>query len=113
MNSRRPPRSRRRAAPGHHRHEHQPAPNPVLHQAIMDIVDNQVRDDTPPETRRTLERLVATGHTLEDARRLIGCVVSTAIYDVLAQHRPFDEAAYVAALQRLPILPWEDEPASS
>jgi hypothetical protein len=43
----------------------------------MDIIDNQVRDNTPPETRRTLERLVAAGHTLEDARRLIGCVVST------------------------------------
>jgi hypothetical protein len=79
----------------------------------MDIVDNQVRDNTPPETRRTLERLVAAGHTLEDARRLIGCVVSTPIYDVLAQQRPFDEAAYVAALQRLPILPWEEEPARS
>lgn len=35
----------------------------------MDIVDTQVRDNTPPETRRTLERLVAAGHTLEDARR--------------------------------------------
>ena len=79
----------------------------------MDISDNQLRDNTPPETRRTLERLVATGHTLEDARQLIGCVVSTVIYDVLAWHRPFDEAAYVAALQRLPILPWEDGPASS
>ena len=79
----------------------------------MDIVDNQLRDNTPPETRRTLERLVAAGHTLEDARRLIGCVVSTVIYDVLTQRRPFDEAAYVAALQRLPTLPWEDEPASS
>src|SRR5438105_9492338 len=55
--------------------------------------------------RRTLERLVAAGHTREDTRRLIGCVVSTEIYDVLTQHRPFDEAAYVAALQRLPIHP--------
>src|SRR5919201_2521224 len=106
MNSRRPPRSRRRAAPGHHRHEHQPAPNPVLHQAIMDIGDNQLRDNTPPETRRTLERLVAAGHTLEDARRLIGCLVSTTIYDVLAQHRPFDEAGDVGRLPPLPILPW-------
>jgi hypothetical protein len=79
----------------------------------MDILDNQVRDNTPPETRQTLERLVAAGHSLEDARRLIGCVVSTQIYDILAQHRPFDQAAYVAALRRLPTLPWEDEPASS
>ena len=79
----------------------------------MDIVDTQVRDNTPPETRRTLERLVAAGHTLEDARRLTGCVVATEIYDVLTQHRSFDEAAYVAALQPLPILPWEEAPASS
>ena len=78
----------------------------------MDIVDNQLRDNTPPETRQTLERLVADGHTLEDARRLIGCVVSTEIYDILTQHRPFDETAYVAALQRLPILPWDDTPLS-
>jgi hypothetical protein len=44
---------------------------------------------------------------------IIGCVISTEIDDVLTQHRSFDEAAYVAALQRLPILPWEEEPASS
>jgi hypothetical protein len=71
----------------------------------MDIIDNQLRDNTPPETRQTLERLMTDGHTLEDARRFIGCVVSTVIYDVLTQHRPFDETAYVAALQRLPSLP--------
>ena len=79
----------------------------------MDIVDNQLRDNTPPETRQTLERLVADGHTLEDARRLIGCVVSTEIYDVLTEQRPFDEAAYVAALDRLPTLPWEEAPADT
>src|SRR5262252_1455776 len=106
MNSPRPPRSCGRAERGYHRPERQPATNPVLHQAIMDIVGNQVLDNTPPETRPTLERLVAAGHTSEDARRLVGCVVSTAIDDVLAQHRPFDEAAYVAALQRLPVVPW-------
>ena len=55
----------------------------------MDIVDNQLRDNTPPETRQTLARLVADGHTLEDARRLIGCVVSTEIYDIVTRHRPF------------------------
>jgi len=79
----------------------------------MDIVDNQLRDNTPPETRQTLERLVADGHTLEDARRLTGCVVSTEIYDILTRHLPFDETAYVAALQRLPILPWDEESAGS
>jgi hypothetical protein len=79
----------------------------------MDIVDNQLRDNTPPETRQTLERLVADGHTLEDARQLIGCVVSTEVYDVLTEQRPFDEAAFVAALERLPTLPWEEPPADT
>lgn len=87
--------------------------NPVLHQAIMDIVDNQLRDNTPPETRQTLERLIADGHTPDNARRLIGCVVSTQIYDILARDQPFDETAYVAALRRLPILPWDEESAGS
>ena len=79
----------------------------------MEMVDNQLRDNTPPEPPRTLKRLVAAGHTPADARRLIRCVVSTVIYGVLTQHRSSDEAGYVAAPQRLPILPWAAEPASS
>jgi len=77
----------------------------------MEIVDNQLRDDTPQEVRRTLERLLASGHSQSEARRLIASVVSTVVYDVLKEHRPFNEPAYIAALQRLPRLPWEDEPA--
>jgi hypothetical protein len=73
----------------------------------MEIVDNQLRDDTPREVRRTLNRLMASGHSEANARRLIGCVVSTVIYDILKESRPFDEAAYIAMLQRLPKLPWE------
>src|SRR5207253_128887 len=91
-----------RAPFGRNQLQRRPATNPVLHQAIMDIVDNQLRDNTPPETRQTLERLIADGQTLDNARRLIGCVVSTQIYDILAQHQLFDKTAYVAALQRLP-----------
>ena len=79
----------------------------------MAIVDNQLRDNTPPETRQTLERLIADGHISDHARRLIECVVSTQIYDILARHQPSDETTYVAALQRLPILPWDQESADS
>ena len=37
--------------------------NPVLQALIYEVVDNQLRDGTPPETRQTLERLIAEGHT--------------------------------------------------
>ncbi len=43
-----------------------PLANPALRDAILAVVDHQLRDTTPPETRRTYERLVALG----DVQRL-------------------------------------------
>jgi hypothetical protein len=74
----------------------------VLRAAIMDIVHNQVRDGTPPEVRATLDRLVAEGHTREQAEELIACVVSSEIFDILKQGQPYNESRYVGALQKLP-----------
>ncbi len=84
-----------------------PETNPAVGAAIMVVVDNQLRDDTPPETRQTLDRLLAAGYPEEEARRLIACTVTSEIFDVLKNHQPYDEARYLAALHRLPTLPWE------
>jgi len=80
--------------------------NPALGAAIMEVVDNQLREGTPPETRQTLDRLLATGYPETEARRLIACAVTSEIFDVLTNHQPYDEARYIAALHRLPTLPW-------
>ncbi len=84
-----------------------PETNPVVGAAIMDVVDTQLRDGTPPETRQTLDRLLAAGYPEEEARRLIACAVTSEIFDVLTHKQPYDEARYVAALRRLPTLPWK------
>lgn len=83
--------------------------NPHLRRALLEVVDNQLRDGTPPETRATLERLMAERFTREQARELIACVVSTEIFDVLKSKQPYQEARYVAGLRALPRLPWEDK----
>ncbi len=44
---------------------------------------------------------LAEGHSRDEARRLIAYVVSCEILDVLEFHRPFDEARFFAASQRL------------
>ncbi len=82
--------------------------NPALGAAIREVVDNQLREGTPPATRQTLDRLLADGHPEEDARRLIACAVTSEIFDVLTNRQPYDEARSIAALGRLPTLPWED-----
>ena len=87
----------------------EPKANPVLNAAIMKVVDNQLRSNDPPQTRQTLQRLVADGHSEEEAKRLIACVVSVEIFDVLKQQQPFDLDRFVKGLNNLPTMPWDEE----
>jgi hypothetical protein len=79
-----------------------PSANPALTEAILAVVDQQLRDNTPPETQRTFERLVADGYAPEDARRLIGNVVTQEIFAVMQRGETYNEQRYIAALQGLP-----------
>jgi len=81
--------------------------SPALQAALLEVVDTQLRDGTPRGTRETLDRLVAAGYPEPQARRLIGVVVASEIFEVLKRKEPYDEARYIAALHRLPTLPWE------
>lgn len=49
-----------------------PSANPALTEAILAVVDQQMQDNSPPETQRTFERLVALGYapTLHPDRRI-------------------------------------------
>ena len=80
---------------------------PVLKQTILEVVNNQLESLDPPETKQTYDRLVAGGISGQEARQLIGCVISSEIFDVLKQRQPFDHARFVKALNKLPKLPWE------
>ena len=80
----------------------------ITRAAIFEIIENQMRDDTPPETKQTYDRLIADGHSREETMKLIGCAVSSEIFDVLKQQQPFNQDRYVAALQSLPELPWDE-----
>jgi hypothetical protein len=79
--------------------------NPHLAAAILEIVDTQLRDGTPSETRQTFDRLVAQGYSPVGARQLLAHVVVREIFTVMARGEPYDQARFVAALQRLPTLP--------
>lgn len=49
--------------------------NTALKREILQVVENQLRDGNPPETKATYERLIAEGISDENARALIGQVV--------------------------------------
>jgi hypothetical protein len=56
-----------------------PETNPELGRAILEVVENQIRDNDPPETRQTIDRLVEEGYTAEEARRLVSTTVTVAV----------------------------------
>jgi hypothetical protein len=74
--------------------------------ALLEVVDNQLRDNQPPETRETLERLCSEGHPRSRARQLIGAALSAEIYETMKRRTEFNSERYVTNLAKLPRLPW-------
>jgi hypothetical protein len=83
--------------------------NPHLQAAIMEVVDNQLRSNDPPQTQQTFKCLVEAGHAENEAKRLIACVVSAEIFDVLKKQEPFNLERFVKGLDKLPAMPWDEE----
>jgi len=81
--------------------------NPRLGKAILEVVDKQLRANTPTETKMTYDRLILLGYTDTEARKLIGFVVVTEIFDVLKRKQRYNEKRFIAMLDKLPAMPWE------
>ena len=79
--------------------------NPILKREILQVVDNQLKNLNPPETKQTYDRLIAGGISDQEARRLIACVVSSEIFDVLKKKQMFNRDRFVKALNELPKIP--------
>jgi hypothetical protein len=77
------------------------------HAALLDIVENQLRDRNPPETALALARLSAEGFSREDAVHLIACVVSVEIFEVIHAKQTFDPERFAENLAALPELPYD------
>lgn len=68
--------------------------NPRLKALILEVVDNQIRDNTPPITAITLKRLMDNGYSRQQAKEMIGSVVAGHIFYIMHDEKPFDEEAY-------------------
>jgi hypothetical protein len=82
--------------------------NPEARRLLIEVVDNQLQANDPPETRATYDRLMGDGHSSDEAKRLIAFVLVIELNEMLRLDRTFDEAGYAAALRDLPTLPDEE-----
>lgn len=81
----------------------------LARETILDAVENQLRDNTPPTVRKTLERLIREGYSDDDARELIAVALATEIFN--AARDGYDEARYRDSLEALPELPFDEDDA--
>jgi hypothetical protein len=72
---------------------------------MFDIVETQIQENEPPETKQTLNRLLKEGYSREEAMELIAIVVASEIYDVMKHQQPFNRNRFVKRLEDLPDLP--------
>jgi len=75
--------------------------NTHLKAAILEVVENQIRNSNPPETRQTLERLLAAGYSRQQAIEMIGSALIEEIWAILHDHKLFDRARFTALLEQL------------
>ena len=80
---------------------------PQLTESILQAVDNQLRDATLPEAKESYDRLISEGYSDEEARRLIGAVLTSEIHTVLKNDEQYNAERYVRMLRKLPRMPWE------
>lgn len=83
--------------------------NEILGEQILEIVQNQLKSNDPPETRLTFDRLMEDGYSENQIKQMIGSCVIVEIYDVLKSGREFDEKRYIGNLKKLPKTPFGQE----
>ena len=76
-------------------------------EAIIEAVENQLEQNEPPETRKTLERLMAMGESRENAMRHIASALSIEIFEALKNQDPYNEQRYITNLKALPKSPYD------
>ena len=83
--------------------------SPRLRATFIEIVDNQIAANDPPEARQTLERLKAQGISTLDAKLYIAQAIAIEIFDMVKEKQDYSSERYIANLLRLPEPPWDDE----
>lgn len=80
----------------------------LARESIFEVIENQIKDNNPPITKTTYDRLLSEGYAKEETMKLIGCALSSESFEILKNKELYNEERYTANLMRLPELPWDD-----
>ena len=75
--------------------------NPRLKKLLLEVVENQLRNNDPPITRITFDRLISDGYTKVEAKERIAAAVIGQIYDMLRDGKSFNLEEYESELNSI------------
>jgi hypothetical protein len=81
--------------------------NEILREQIFETIRNQIKNNEPPETKLTFDRLKTMGYSDFETNQLIGQCVASELFKLLKFKEPFDQKRYVNNLKNLPKAPFE------
>ena len=81
--------------------------NLKLRQEIFEVIENQIKNNDPPETALTFNRLKEKGFDDFTVKQLIGQCFAVELYNIMKYQKPFDEERYIKNLKNLPDKPSE------
>lgn len=64
--------------------------NWLFRSTVLEIVENQIRNNKPPETKETLMKLMKKGNSRKEAIRKIAVVLTEEMYDMMKNHEVFN-----------------------
>ena len=79
--------------------------NEKLREHIFEIIENQLRDNDPPETKATYDRLQKEGFDDFQTRQMIGQCLAVELFDVFKFGKPYNNERYIKNLKSLPKRP--------
>jgi hypothetical protein len=82
---------------------------PEIAPSILEVIENQMRENNPPIVKKTYNRLIKEGHSEDYTRRLIAYAMMVEMNDMLKTMRMFDVEKYTHTLNRLPELDLEED----
>jgi len=82
-------------------------PNEIMREQIFEIIKNQIKENTPPETKITYDRLRNEGYDDFQTMQLIGHCIALELFGVMKFGKAFNNERYVKNLLALPKEPIE------
>ena len=79
----------------------------VLRNQIFEIIENQIRENDPAETKETYDRLQKQGFDDLQTRQLIGQCLVVELFDVMKYGQPYNNERYIRNLKALPKEPFD------